>query len=141
MVAPLQSTIEATVDSLLLKFQTSPIQMFPYTSGVLDIYKQRTKTFGTPVTVVGRAILRPTPEQLSVIGNAEEYDIAFLFARPEMIRKFPAADEGQWIDVKDEMEWYGRRFKIEKAAPTGQVGDTFLLMVILAQNLPGERDG
>lgn len=138
---PSESEIQAKVDKMVsVRFKTSPISYFPYVSGAVDVYKQKTKVFGPPVSLDGRAILNPTSENLSVIGNDERYDVAFLFSRAEMLRKFPLAIEGQWMDVTGELEWYGRRFKIEKVRPTGQTSTTFHLMVVLSMTLPGKRD-
>lgn len=135
-----EENIELIVDCVIREHQTTPIQYYPYVSGAVDVYKQRTRTFGTPVTLVGRAIIRPTNETLSVIGNDEQYDIAFLFSRTEMRKKFPALPEGEWMDVTGEMTWFGRRYKIEKAQPTGQVGLNFTMMVIMGKTIQGQRD-
>lgn len=138
---PTEAAIQAKVDETIRRHQTTEIKHFPYVAGPLDLYKQKTKAFGTPVVLVGRAILRPTPEQLTVIGNGEVYDIAFLFSRTEMLKKIPLAIEGQWIDVDGEMEWYSRRFKIVQVRPTGQTSTVFHLLAVLAMSLPGKRDG
>jgi len=132
--------IEAKVDSVITKFRTTTITYYPYTSGSTDIYKQRQKTFGPGVDLVGRAILKPTTEQVSVIGNDEVYDIAFLFSRTEMTRKFPALSEGEWLNVTGEMEWFNRRYRIEKVHPSGQVQETFILVIVLATSIYGQRD-
>lgn len=136
----LEDTIETKVDSLLTKFKQSPITYYPYVTGAYDTYKQRTKTFGTAVTLVGRAIWEPTIEQISVIGNDEKYDVAFLFSRTEMTRKFPSLTEGEWLDVTGELEWNSRRFRIEKVHPSGQVQTRFILVVVLANTVQGNRD-
>jgi hypothetical protein len=135
-----QEILEAKVDSLLTRYQTTEISYYPYATGSVDIYKQRTKSFGSAIILVGRAILRPTPEQISVIGNDERYDIAFLFSRTEMLRKLSSYNEGEWMDVTGEMEWFSRRYKIEKVKPTGQVQTRFLLVVVLATTIQGQRD-
>jgi len=132
--------IEAYVDKILRRYRTTAITYLPYTSGALDVYKQRTRTYGTAVDLVGRAILQPTPEKLTVIGNDEQYDIAFLFSRTEMEAKFPALSEGEWMEVTGEMTWWNRRYRIVKVAPTGQVGERFLLVVVLANTIQGARD-
>lgn len=132
--------IEAKIDAVIRKYRTTDIVYYPYSTGSLDIYKQRTKTFGTGVTLVGRAILNPTKESVSIIGNNEEYDIAFLFSRLELVSKFPTATEGEWIAVEGEIEWWDRRFRIVKVHPSGQIGERFLLTVALANSIPGERD-
>jgi len=135
-----ETTVQNKVDSVIRQYKTTPIKYYPYASGAVDVFKQRIKTFGTPVTLVGRAIHRPTPEQITVIGDGEEYDIAFLFSKIEMDLKFPSATDGEWIDTYGQMEWRDRRYKIEKVAPTGQVGTTFSMVVALANTIPGQRD-
>lgn len=132
--------IQATLDKYLIQFQTTGIQYLPYVATAVDPYGQQVKTFGTPVTVIGRAILRPTPEKVTVIGNDEQYDVAFLFCRAELLRKFSAAEEGKWMESSGRMTWWDRTFKIEHCRPTGQVGLYFLLFVALANSLQGERD-
>lgn len=140
MTTTYEDRIETQVDSVLRKFQTTQIQYFPYVAGATDLYRQRVRTFGSPVTLVGRAILNPTKEKLSVIGNDEVYDIAFLFSRLEMIDKLPTHSEGLWMDVDGEMEWWNRRYRIVKVKPTGQVQERFLLVVVLGTTIEGARD-
>jgi hypothetical protein len=136
-----EEKIELTVDAVITKYKTTGIIYYPYVSGATDLYGQRTRTYGTPVTLTGRAILNPTPEQVTVIGNGEVYDIAFLFSRIQMRLKFPTEDEGEWLDIRGEMKWWGtRRYKIEKVAPTGQVGENFLIIVVLGTTILGARD-
>lgn len=135
-----EQSIQLAVDKQLTQFQHSQIRYFPYLSGTTDVYKQKVKRFGAPTPLVGRAILNPTKEQVSVIGNDEVYEIAFLFSRLEMLRKFPLANEGEWMDVTGEMEWYDRRFKIEKYQQSGQVGPDFSLVIVLGNSLLGQRD-
>lgn len=134
------SRIENQVDKVLTRYSTGAISYYPYAPGVRDHYGQVTKAFGTGVSLVGRAILNPTSEQISVIGNNETYDIAFLFSRTEMLKKFPALSEGEWLDVTGEMTWHGRRYKIDKVKPTGQIQETFILVVVVANSIPGARD-
>jgi hypothetical protein len=132
--------IDKKVDNLLTYFKGTTIQYYPYVSGTLDTYRQRTKTFGTPVTLLGRAIHNPTEEQITVIGSGERYDVAFLFSRKEMLRKFPGVAEGEWMSVEGEMGWFNRRYKIEKVKSTGQVSTHFLIVVVLAATIEGHRD-
>lgn len=140
-MATQEEQIGIDIDRILTRYKTTEIKYHPYVSGSVDIYKQRTKTFGTPVSLTGRAILNPTSEQISAIGSEESYDIAFLFSRLEMKRKFPSADEGEWMQPDGEMEWRdGRRYKIEKVKPSGQVGIYFTLMIVLGNTIQGSRD-
>lgn len=132
--------IESTVDRVISFNRTTPIVYFPYALGTVDRYRQRVKTFGSSTELIGRAILNPTPEKVSVIGNDEQYEIAFLFSRLQLVEKFSTAAEGEWLDVSGEMTWFNRRFKIEKVAPSGQVGASFSLVIVLANTLDGQRD-
>lgn len=136
-----ETAIDIRVDELLTnQFNSTAIQYYPYASNTVDIYKQRTKSFGTPVTVRGRAIHNPTKEQITVIGNGERYDVAFLFSRRELIRKFPGADDGEWMSTSGEITWFDRRYKIEKVQATGQVSTHFLMVVVLGCTIQGHRD-
>jgi hypothetical protein len=140
MLAYTEAQILTMVDNAITAHKTTPIVYYPYVSGALDIYKQRANTFGTGVTVIGRAILNPTEEVISIIGNDERYDIAFLFSKLEMDRKFPSAADGEWLDTSGEISWWNRRYKIEKVHPSGQVGVYFSLVIVLATTIQGSRD-
>lgn len=136
-----EDNIQSIVDSFITRFRTTPIQYLAYISGAVDRYNQRDKTFAAPSQdLIGRAIHRPTPEKVTVIGQGEVYEIAFLFSRLEMRRKFPAAVDGEWIQAEGRMTWRGRTYKIEKVKPTGQVGETFSMVVVLANSILGHRD-
>jgi hypothetical protein len=136
-----EAAIATRVDQLLTdQFTTTQIQYYPYLSSTKDIYKQRTKIFGTPVTLRGRAINNPTPDLISVIGNNERFDVAFLFSRNELIRRFPSADEGRWLSTDGEMSWFDRRYKIEKVKATGQVYVHFLITVVLGCTIQGQAE-
>jgi len=132
---PTEDQIESKVDSLLTLYQNSQIQYYPYSTGTADIYKQRTLSFGTPVTVVGRAIINPTEEQITGIGRLVDIDVAFLFSRLEMVRKFPAAEEGAWMDNSGQLSWNGSRYRIVKVAPSGQVQTKFLIFIALGKDI------
>lgn len=140
MTSALALRIAQYVDVTLKRYATATIQVFPYVTGAQDLYHQRTKTFGPAVTITGRAILNPTSEQVSAIGNGEVYDIAFLFSRIEMAAKFPTSAEGEWVGVSGEATWWGRRFRIVKVKPSGQIEDQFALVVMLGTSIPGVRD-
>lgn len=137
-----EAQIESKIDSVLTQYQMGGIQLYKLLSnGTPDLYQQAsTKTFDTAVTLVGRAIHKPTMETITAIGDGRTYDIAFEFSRLEMVRKFPAGVEGEWIGVEDEIEWRSRRYKIEKVKPTVQVNDHFALLLVFACSVPGDRD-
>lgn len=137
-----EDNIQRIVDHYITRFRTTPIQYLEYVSGAVDRYGQRDKTFAAPSPdLIGRAIHKPTPEKVTVIGQGEVYDIAFLFSRLEMVRKFPSATDGEWIQPEGRMVWRSNRvYKIEKVKPTGQTGETFSLVVVLVNSILGNRD-
>lgn len=136
-----EDNVQLAVDRYLTRFRTTAIQYLAYVPGPLDRYKQTDKAFSAPsANLVGRAIHKPTPESVTVIGQGEIYDIAFLFSRLEMIRKFPSAVDGEWIQPEGRMVWRNRTYKIEKVRPSGQVGTTFSLLIVLATSILGDRD-
>jgi hypothetical protein len=130
---------EAAVDYGIRRCRSSSIEYVPYVPGAVDVYRQKDKVYGVPVPLVGRAIVSPTPELITVIGNNEKWDVAFLFSRVEMVSQFPLADEGEWMDTSGEMTWDGKRFKIGRAAPSGQIGEKFLLFIVLGTTIEGQR--
>lgn len=137
-----EENIQTYVDKMIRRYRTTPIVYEAYETGqAVDIYKQRVKTYLPGVELVGRAILNPTREKVTIIGNGENYDIAFLFSRIELLDKFPLALEGQWLNVDGRMTWYNRQYRIVKAQPSGQVGQTFSLFIALGESYPGKRDG
>jgi len=135
----LESAISSKIGRLLRGHNSGPIQYFPFTAGTPDQYGQVSPSFGPPVFLVGRAILNPTEEIISGIGEASRYSVAFLFSREELLSKFPASNEGSWIDSRGEMFWNGSRYKVDVFHPTAQVGDTFLLFIALGTTKAGER--
>ncbi len=136
---PSEAEIQTKVDEALTKYNSGPINYFEVIPGVEDIYGQSTPTYEAAVPLVGRSILKPTPEKVTVIGNGEMFDLAFLFSRLEMLRKFPSLDEGRWIDIRGEMTWDNRRTRIEAVRPSGQVEASFSLIIILASSIEGAR--
>jgi hypothetical protein len=135
-----EAQAQRVVDEAIRKYRTSPIQYLPFVSVVTDLYKQGTPQFGTAVTLVGRAIHHPTSEMISVIGNDERFGVAFLFSRLEMLRKFPSANEGEWIVDTGRMVWNSTTYKIEHVRPTGQLGETFAEVVVLGNTIDGRRE-
>lgn len=135
-----EESIQKRVDEVITRFKTTPIQYFEYINGVTDIYGQTDKEFSAGPFLTGRAIHRPTAESVTIIGQGEVYEIAFLFSRLEMLRKFPSGVEGEWMDASGRMRWRERDYKIEKIKPSGQVGETFSLFIAVANSLLGNRD-
>jgi hypothetical protein len=136
-----EDNIQKVVDYYITQRRTTPIQYLEYTPGATDRYGQRDKAFAAPSPdLIGRAIHKPTYEKVTVVGQGEVYEIAFLFSRLEMLRKFPAAADGEWIQAEGRMVWRNRTYKIEKVKPSGQVGVTFSLVIVLANSILGNRD-
>lgn len=128
------------VDRALKAYKTSPIKYYSLNTTTLDVYKQATKVFATAVTLTGRAIIRPTSEQVTSIGNGEVYDMAFLISAKEAELKFPGVASGEWVKTSGEMEWNSRRFIIDKVVPSGQVGTLYSMVIVLATSVKGHRD-
>jgi len=136
-VSALAAVIGAEVDALLLGFGKD-VTVYKASVGAGNLYGQQTKSFGTGVVCKGRCLLTPTEEQISLVGNLEEIDAAFVFARAELVRKFPAGAEGEWITELDEASFEGDRYKLVKVKPSGKVEDKWQLVVVLGRNILGK---
>lgn len=79
---------EQWVDEALVGFGKA-IQVYPAISVTRNQYGQASPAFGPAVECIGRCILEPTPEDISIIGNLQGVDIAILFSRLELVREFP----------------------------------------------------
>lgn len=134
-----ENTAQLAVDRAIKRYKTSGIEVLTHIPGVPDKFQQSRSTYAPGISVIGRATHSPTAQMISVIGDGERFGVAFLFSRLELIRKFPAGTEGKWISTNDKMSWNGNVYAIAKARPTGQVGETFSEMVILANTPEGER--
>lgn len=135
-----EATAQRAVDRVIRKYRTSTINVLKLESaGIPDRFGQSRPTFSAGVSVIGRAIHHPTNEILTVIGDGERYEIAFLFSRLEMLRKFTTLPEGKWITTYDRIVWNGNTYKLEKVQPTGQIGQTFSEVVALGNTAEGDR--
>jgi hypothetical protein len=132
-----EAKAQRAVDAVITRYKTSPILHYPYVAQTPDAYGQSRPGFGVATTLVGRAIHRPTKEAITVIGDGEVFEIAFLFSRLEMLRKFPSAPEGEWISSADQLSWQNRRYRILHVRPTGQLGETFSELIVLGETLVG----
>lgn len=129
--------IQKKVRSALTRHGTD-IDVLKYTTGaVLDQYKQGEPEFADPIEVRGRGIRRPTKDQLSMIGDGEEVEIAFVFSRLELNEKFPAATEPDWITNDDRIGFEGKLYRILSTHPTGKIHLTYSMLVALAETIPG----
>lgn len=130
--ADIQARVAAVIDS-----HGGDLAVRKYVSETQDRYKQGVVTFGTPVICRGRAITRPTREQLSFIGDGQEVEVAFLFSRLELVAKFPALGEGVWLTTKDEVGWGGQWWRLVSAHPTGRVSTQCSMLVMIGETAPG----
>jgi hypothetical protein len=121
----------------LLRDHGTDMDVLKYESTVLDQYKQGEQVFADPVSVRGRGIRRPTKDQLSFIGDAEEVEIAFVFSRLELNEKFPLATEPYWITNDDRIGFEGRVYRVVEAHPTGKVALTYSMLVLIGETIPG----
>jgi hypothetical protein len=135
-----EAQAQRATDRAIRRYRASVITVLKFASaGTPDRFKQSQATFSTGVPIIGRAIHHPTKEQITVIGDGERYEIAFLFSRLEMLRQFPLLPEGKWVTTYDRISWNGNTYKLEKVQPTGQVGTTFSLVVALGSTAEGDR--
>jgi len=135
-----EAQAQRATDRAIRRYRASTISILKLESaGTPDRFGQSRATFSTGVPAIGRAIHNPTKEQITFIGDGERYEIAFLFSRLEMLRRFPALPEGKWITTYDKIAWKGNTYKLEKVQPTGQVGTTFSLVVALGSTAEGDR--
>lgn len=136
----LEAKIQTQVDNLLsvvqfgeavkvYKFQ-SAADNYPYGRGGAIVYS-------TALDVTGRIITEPTEELLTLIGDGLKWDVALLFSRLELVRKFSAADENEWLSVDDEFEHGGMRYACIKMFPTGRVHTQHSLIVVVCKSKEG----
>jgi hypothetical protein len=136
MAAANEARIQDKVFAVLRDHGTD-MDVLKYVSTVLDQYKQGEQTFATAVEVRGRGIRRPTKDQLSMIGDAEEVEIAFVFSRLELNDKFPTATEPYWITNDDRIGFEGKQYRILSTHPTGKIALTYSMLVAIAETIPG----
>lgn len=137
---PSEAAIIAKVASVLQTYGTDIDVLKSAGVGVADVYGQGDRTFDAAVSVRGRAIQKPTQDQLSFIGNDDEVEIAFLFSRTELVAKFPSAGENEWLEKTDEFGWEGRRFRALSVHPTGRVQAYHAMVAVVAETIPGASD-
>ena len=132
-----QAQAEAWVDDLLLGFGKE-IDILPHASEpIRNLYGQSESEFDQPVSCTGRCILNPTKEQISIIGNEQKVDCALVFSRTELVRKFPSAEEGEWISELDQFSFEEKTYKITKVHPSGRIGDRATLVIVLGDTIAG----
>jgi len=107
----------------------------------LDPYKTRRPKFKAPLEVNGRATSNPSEETMSIIGKDEDVDMAFLFSRLELERKFPAVvyPAALWITSKDRIEKDGEVYRIIRVHATGEVKTGCTMVCALGKLLVKEN--
>lgn len=135
-----EARVLARVDKLLGQgpggFGTDMLLLpFDGLAGSSTPYKDRKPKFKDAVSLVGRAIRNPTKEQISFIGNMAAVEIAFVWSREELRRKFPAAAEGQWITGNDRVTFEGETFRLDIARPSGRYKMHNALFIALGTKL------
>lgn len=133
----LQQLAETEVDAALRDYGKE-ILVYLHKTVVVNVYEQAAKAFEEPVSCTGRCILNPTKEEVSVVGNLEGVDIAALFSRLEMVRRFGDAEEQAWLSELDEIEFENKRYRILQVHPTGRVENRCVMVVVLGANMLGE---
>ncbi len=132
-----QTQIQNEVDDLILGFGDT-VEIYVAKDSVKNNYGQASVSFHEAIPCTGRSILAPTKEDITIIGDLQNVDVAVVFSRLEMLRKFPHRDENRWIDEDDEFKFENERFRITKVYPTGRVKDWDLLLILLGKNISGK---
>jgi phage tail tube protein FII len=133
----------ATEAAIMVKVQDSikaygqSIDVLKHAATSADLYQQGAKTFDVAVQVVGRAIRRPTADQLSMVGDQEDIELAVVFARLELMDAFATATENEWIVNDDEIGYEGTRYRILSTHLTARVKDYYSLVVCKCVSLVG----
>jgi hypothetical protein len=126
------------LDDLILGFGKT-VYIYQHSLSSTNVYGQEALSFATTsIKCTGRVILNPTSEQISIVGDRQDVDVGVVFARKEMLRKFPSATENYWIDEKDEFEFENERFRILKAHATGRIKSYNQLLVLLGASKKGQ---
>ncbi len=135
---PSEASIQAKVANAISAFG-STIGVRKYSSGPSDLYKHGQPTYAASVNCTGRAIYKPTPEQVSAIGSTEQFDLAVLFSRTELVAKFPLAAERAWIDERDRIVAQGVLYEVTRVHPSGRIKDYEHLVILLCNTIEGRR--
>jgi len=101
-----------------------------------DPYTEGSSTFDPPVATVGRGIRHPTSEQVSMIGNDEHPEIAFVFSYLELEERFPLLAPQEWIKTDDAIGFEGNLYNVDRVKLSGKFQD-YTLVVVLARTYEG----
>jgi len=89
-----------------------------------NAYEQKVPVYYRPPTVVvGRVLTEPSEEIITAIGKRVEWDVAILWSRLEMLRKFPSGEENKWINEDDFVYDGDTYYSLTKVFPSGQIKD------------------
>lgn len=133
-----EATVHGKVDEVIDEHGTD-IDVLKFATIVPDLYGQGPRTFAAAVSTRGRGIRSPTKDQITVIGDSEEVDIAFVFSRLELERKFPGL-EPFWITNDDEIGFEGRRYRILSTRSTGKAFGKYSMLVAIGAASPGSAE-
>ena len=116
----------------ILKYEgTLPSPKTPFTTAV--------KKYGSPILVVGRAITNPTKELASLFGNLAKLEIAFVWSRLELIKKFPLAAENDWLDSKDIVQYKDNTYDLIQVKPSGHYASFCTLVIGAGKTGRGDK--
>lgn len=127
------------VRKVIARYSSAPIDLLKIASVTpdgSDPYGDGEPAYEAPVALIGRGIRNPTPEQVTVIGNDEHFDIAFLVSYLEMEEKFPGVDQDDWVTTEDAAGFEGNLYNIERVHLSGKVED-YTLVILLGRTFEG----
>ena len=131
-----ESAVGEEVDALLLAFGKD-ITFHIHGPVVRNAFHQAAPVFPTNVICKGRSIVNVSEQQTSLIGNLQAADVALLFSRAEMLRKFPLKAEGEWLNEEDEFSFESERYKVLKFHPSGRIKDHSSIVILLGKTILG----
>ena len=117
------------VDTIIERFGQSVVVRKVSEEGEPNRYNQTADSYES-ITCTGRAITKPTKQQITVFGDGVDVDLMVLFARQELIEKFPEGVEPQWITKRDRIQFEGREYNIDWVKPSARLKEYYSLVVI-----------
>jgi len=131
-----QGEVLAHVKSTIAR-HGSVLGVLKFSSLTTDQYQQGDPTFNTVVNTTGRGIRQPSADELSVIGDGENVEIAFVWSRLELIDKLSSYPTDKWLDNKDRIQFEGKVYRILSTHLTGKAFDLYSMVVCKAESLVG----
>lgn len=129
--------LENLVDQQFTTYSGHSILVYKYVSSAADIYQQGTRTFAAPVTVIGHYVRKCDEENPDGSGKVNKDGAYVVLSLPELRRKFPLADEWEWISTADVVSVFATQYTIVGVEFTGfMLGGTSKLLKLDLMEYP-----